>query len=67
MKTLTVIFALVTAVLTGCGTFNNIDKDHNKQCKENCNVIEGAAAEPPTVIVPPTIVPPTPVILPRHR
>jgi len=65
MKTLTVIFALVTTVLAGCGTFNNIDKDHNKQCKENCNVIEGAA-EPPTVIVQPTPVtvqPAQPVIV----
>lgn len=54
MKTLTVIFALVTTILAGCGTFNNIDKDHNKQCKENCNVVDQTTStEPPTVIVQP--------------
>lgn len=54
MNTKVTVAALVTVfLLAGCGTFNNIDQDHNKQCKENCNVIEGAA-EPPTVIVQPT-------------
>lgn len=38
MKTLTVIFALAVTVLAGC-TWENVDQDHNKQCKENCNVI----------------------------
>jgi len=31
MKTLTVIFALVTTALAGRGTFNNIHKHHIKQ------------------------------------
>jgi len=59
------IAALATAaLLAGCGTFNNIDKDHNKQCKENCNVIEGAA-KPPTVIVQPApvVVQPAQVVM----
>jgi len=60
----TVAALAATALLAGCGTFNNIDKDHNKQCKENCNVIEGAA-KPSTVVVQPTpvIVQPTPVVV----
>jgi len=57
------ILSLVAALLlAGCGSFQSIDKDHNKQCKENCNVYDAAATPPPDVDVD-VVVEPAPVVV----
>jgi len=59
------ILSLVAALLlAGCGSFQSIDKDHNKQCKENCNVYDAAATPPPDVDVDvDVVVEPAPVVV----